>query len=186
MRYIASLCFHYDSANGSKLQFASISYFFSFRPTPSCLLFLSCEPQIIPRPQVGGRADRYQFAVAGDDTIRSLLAAPVRSLTLFVRYCPFLSFSACFRSFPLAFAHLRRSAFRPAARYEKRGEDFVSPVPRSPPASIDIGKSGRGCRIAGLSPSRLFCLSCLLAAFSFPYKPGMVMGYSVATVIYFS
>lgn len=161
---------------------------FLFRPTPSCRLSHICLPQNNPPPP--GRGTSRLQSVRKPAMTRSACFPPylVRLLTSFAiaSSCSLLLASGCFRSFPLASAHLRRSAFRPAARYEKRGEDFVSPVPRSPPASIDIGKAGRGCRIAGLSPSRLFCLSCLLAAFSFPYKPGMVMGYSVATVIYFS
>ena len=168
---------------------------FLFRPTPSRRLSPACGPQIIPRPQVGGRADRYRFTcgrrrrdppasnhISFAHSLRSFSIARFLGATV----CPLLLASVRPYSIPTASAHLRRLVPRPAAQYGKRGEDFVSPVPRSPPASIDIGKAGRGCRIAGFSPSRLFCLSCLLAAFSFPYKPGMVMGYSVATVIYFS
>lgn len=59
---------------------------FSFRPTPSCRLSPTCLLQIIPRPQVGGRASSHWFAVAGGDAIRLLLIASPRSLTAFVRY----------------------------------------------------------------------------------------------------
>lgn len=44
-------------------------------------------------------------------------------------------------------------------------------------------KAGRGYRLADFSPSLPFRLYCLLATL-FPYFSGMVMGYSVATVMY--
>lgn len=189
MRYIASLCFHYDSANGSKLQFASISYFFSFRPTPSCRLSPACGPQIIPRPQVGGRADRYRFSCGrrrrDPPASNHISFALSRCSFAIARSCPFLLASARSRSLsPICGVPLsvqppdtesgERISFRqfPAPRLlqstlERRGGDAVSPTSPRP----------------AVSPFRL---PCLLAALSFLYKPGMVIGYSVATVIYFS
>ena len=73
--------------------------------------------------------------------------------------CPLLLASVRPYSIPTVSAHLRRLVPRPAAQYEKRGEDFVSPAHRSPLASIDMRKAGRGYRLAGFSPPRPFRLS---------------------------
>lgn len=101
------------------------------------------------------------------------------------RSCPFLLASARSRSLsPICGVPLsvqppdtesgERISFRqfPAPRLlqstlERRGGDAVSPTSPRP----------------AVSPFRL---PCLLAALSFLYKPGMVIGYSAATVIYFS
>lgn len=188
MRYIDSFRFHSSSANGSQLLFVSIRNFFFFSPDP-LLPALPCLTTS-NNPPPPGRGTRRPVSVRSSrrrhDSPASLLHD--RSLTMFVRYCPFLFASACFSSFPLFYAHLRCFAPRLAARYGKRRADFVSSALRSPPASIDMGKAGRGyrCRFLPVPPVSPFRLPCLLAAFSFPYLPGMVMGYSVATVIYFS
>ena len=65
----------------------------------------------------------------------------------------------------------------------KRGTASVSLVLNYPPASIGMRKAGRGYRLSDFSPSLPFRLYCLLATL-FPYFSGMVMGYSVATVMY--
>lgn len=108
---------------------------FSFRPTPSCRFSFACEPHIIPRPQVGGRASRYRFAAASGDTVRPLPALLVRSLTMFVRYCSLLPVSACFCLFLFASDGFRssaasRSPSRRPIRKAGNGFRFVcSPLP---------------------------------------------------------
>lgn len=183
MRYIASFRFHYGSANGSQSRFASVRTSF-FRPTPSCELSPACGPHIIPRPQAGGRANRYRLAGASDDTICLLSAYPSahsRCSFAIARSCSFLLASAHSRSLP-PICGVPLHVPPPDTESGKR-IPFRLLSARSP-ASIDMGKAGRGYRLADFSPPRPFRLSCLhLRLFS--YFPGMVMGYSVATVMYF-
>lgn len=169
---------------------------FSFRPTPSCLLFLSCEPQIIPRPQVGGRANRRSISDCGrlrnQPAFRHTSSAHSRCSFAIARSCSLLLGSGCFRSFPLIPARFRSStAFRSPSRRPIRkawSEPYLAGS--SLPACFNRhGKGGAGmpsCRFLPVPPVSPFRLPCLLVAFSFPYLPGMVIGYSVATVIYFS
>lgn len=188
MPYIALLRFHYNSANGSKLRFASISYFFSFRPTPSCRLSPACWSQIIPRPQVGGRASRYRFAIAGGGTIRLLpifLFAHSRCSFAIAQFlgatvCPLLLASARSRSFTLI-----SGVPLPASPPDTESEERI-PFRRFPTHRLlqSAWERQDGDAVTGLFPSRLLRLFCLLVALSFTYFSGMVMGYSVATVMY--
>lgn len=147
---------------------------FLFRPTPSCRLSPACLPQIIPRPQVGGRADRYRFA-CGRRRHNPLVSHRARPLSHAVRSLLPAIARSC--SLPLIPDFFHSMAFRSPSRFSYRaagrGADFVSPVPRSSPASIDMGKAGRGYRLADFSPPRPFRLSCLLACgfFLFPTSP---------------
>lgn len=59
---------------------------FRFRPTLSCRLSSACEPHIIPRPQVGGRAGSHRFARGGRRRNPPASNLFARSLTAFVRY----------------------------------------------------------------------------------------------------
>lgn len=153
---------------------------FSFRPTPSCQCSFVCLPQIFPRPQVGGRADRYRFAVAGGDTIRllsSYMTAHSRCSFAIAHFCLLQLVPALFR--PSATS---RSPSRRPIRKAGSGFRFVcSPLPAC------FNRHGKGG--AGIPSRRLLPVppvSHFLMALSFPYFSGMVMGYSVATVMYFS
>lgn len=164
---------------------------FSFSPDPLLPALPCLRASNNPPPpgrgtskQVSVRNSRRRHNQPASRHISS--AYSLRSFAI-ARSCPFLLASVRPYSIPTAFCSSTASRSPSRRPIRKTGRGFrLASSPPPPPASIDIGKAGRGCRIAGLSPSRLFRLSCLLAAFSFPYKPGMVMGYSVATVIYFS
>lgn len=165
---------------------------FLFRPTPSCRLSHTCGPQIIPRPQVGGRADRYRFACGRrrHNPLVSHRARPlshaVRSLLpAIARYCPFLLASAHSRFLPFHGIPLPIPLFvsggGTGSGFRFAGSTLFACFNRH-------GKGGEGIpsrRLLPAPPVSPFLLACL-RLFSFPYFPGMVMGYSVATVMYFS
>lgn len=155
---------------------------FILRPTPSCRLFPACEPHIIPRPQVGGRAGRYRLAIAGGDTIYLLPAVPVRSLTTFVLYCPIsrsdgLPALACFHS-----SLLNSDGFRPSAAsrspssrpIRKAGRGFRFASSPLPACFNRHGKDGAGMPYRRLLPAPP--VSPFLMALSFTYFSGMVIG----------
>lgn len=191
LRRFASIKTSLTEVNYDSLPLA-ISFYFLPTPPPAlpCLLTLNNPPppgrgtNRLASVRMGRAATQsacFQSSCSLTHDVRSLL--PDFSKRRSARSYSLLLASGCFSSFPLASAHLRRSAPRPAVQYERRGASPISPVSYSTPASIDMRNAGRGyrCRLLPVPP-----ISPLLFAYaSFPYFSGMVMGYSVATVMYF-
>lgn len=195
MRYIASFRFHSSSANGSQLLFASIRNFFFFSPDP-LLPALTCL-RASNNPPPPGRGTCQPVSVRSSHRrYNPPASSPTRPLTHSVRSLLLaivpVHFSVRFCLLPLVPALFRPSAaFRSSSRrpIRKAGSGFRFAGSLLLACLNRHGKGGAGmpsCRFLPVPPVSPFRLPCLLAAFSFPYLPGMVMGYSVATVIYFS
>lgn len=164
---------------------------FLFRPTPSCRLSHICLPQNNPPPP--GRGTSRLQSVRKPAMTRSACFPPylVRSLTTFVLYCPIsrsdgLPALACFRS-----SLLNSDGFRPSAAsrspssrpIRKAGRGFRFASSPLPACFNRHGKDGAGMPYRRLLPAPP--VSPFLMALSFTYFSGMVIGYSVATVMYF-
>ena len=156
------------------MRFTSIrGSFFSFSPAPL--------PPALPyllasnNPPPPGRGTRRLTSISDSqrrhDQPASRHISSVYSLRSFAiaRSCSLLLASSRFYSLLLIPARFRPSAaFRSPSRFSYRtagrGANSVSPVLRSPPASIDMGKAGRGYRLADFSSSRRFAVSSSLLA----------------------
>lgn len=177
------------------MRFASISGFFSFSPDP-LLPALTCL-RASNNPPPPGRGMSRPVSVHGSrrrqNPPASRHASSAHSRCSFaIAHCPFLLTLTCFCLLPVVLARCRSSAaFRspPRRPIRKAGSGFRFACSTLPACFNRHGKGGAGmpsCRFLPVPPVSPFRLPCLLAAFSFPYLPGMVIGYSVATVIYFS
>lgn len=99
-----------------------------------------------------------------------------RSLTLFVRYCPIprsdgppaLAHFCLLPVVPARFAHLRRPAPRPAARYGKREADSVPLAPLLPACFSRYGKGGAGIPSPVSPRPARFAFPAYLQLFLFP------------------
>lgn len=189
IRYIASLCFHYGSANGSELRFASVRNSFSFSPDPllPALSYLRTSNNPPPPGRGTSRPISVRMWQAATQSARfpPCPSALSRCSFAIARYCPFLLASAHSRFLPFHGIPLPIPLFvsggGTGSGFRFAGSTLFACFNRH-------GKGGEGLpsrRLLPAPPVSPFLLACL-RLFSFPYFPGMVMGYSVATVMYFS
>ena len=79
-------------------RYRAINHLITFRPTPSRLLSLACEPYIVPRPQGGGMSEREQDSRAGGIMrLRAMRACRAALSLSLIHYSPFIAW-ACYRA----------------------------------------------------------------------------------------